>query len=433
MNLPLRRRWLASCAGWLAAAAAWPGRAAGPLVQAVSVIETPAPLARVHVDGQGDLLGVTAGGAVWQHRGGRWRPLCEGLDPATPLASGQGRSAGRSLDGGLWLLEPDGGISIGQTPRLAAHAGLLIQRTGVVALVQGRDGRDGHDGDKPVQAVRLAPDGAARWHEAARSRDSLLPDATPVAFDPTGRAAEGSGAGVGVGTIAVFAGPDGQRYRHGALGDEIEATRLLLLDPLNLKPLAELTLLEPNVFEDLAPRPITWRGGQALLTMRAGPQGGQLAIITSDGSAKLTLAALGPPIGSRYRWLAPSTDGTNLFAVHTPHIGGVLHRYRAEGDQLLSEQLASGLSNHQNGQRELGLSLWFGAGLLLPSQDRRQLQLFDSRSRGSGSGSISTSTRWDLPAPVVALRHWVRAGQPGALALLADGRLSWLAAPMLPS
>ena len=421
MNLPWRRRWLTSCAGWLAAAASWPGRAAGPLVQAASAIETPAPLARVHVDGQGNLLGVTAGGAVWQHRGERWRPLGEGLDPATPLASGQGRSAGRALDGGLWRLEQDGRSQIDSSVRLAAHAGLLIQRAGVIALIQGRNGGE------PVQAVRLAPDAAGRWHEAARGSDSLLPDATPVVFDPAGRAAEGTGARAGAGTIAVFAGPDGQRYRHGALGDEIEATRLLLLDPLSLQPMADLTLPEPDVFEDLAPRPIAWRGGQALLTMRAGPLGGQLAIITSDGSAKLTLAALGPPMGSRYRWLAPSTDGSALFAVHTPHIGGVLHRYRAEGDRLLSQRLASDLSNHQNGQRELGLSLWFGAGLMLPSQDRRQLQLFDSR----GSGIISTS--WTLPAPVVALRRWVRAGQPGALALLADGRLSWLAAPTLPS
>ena len=417
MNGPWRRRWLASCAAWLAAAASWPGRAAGPLAQAVSAIETPAPLARVHVDGQGDLLGVTAGGAVWQHRGERWRPLGEGLDPETPLASGQGRSVGRALDGGLWRLEQDGRSHTERSVRLAAHAGLLIQRTGVIALVQGRDGGE------PVQAVRLAPDAAGRWHEAARGSDSLLPDATPVVFDPTGRAAEGTGTGA----IAVFAGPDGQRYRHGALGDEVEATRLLLLDPLSLRPLADLTLPEPYVFEDLAPRPIAWRGGRALLTMRAGPQGGQLAIVTSDGSAKMTLAALGPPNGTRYRWLAPCTDGSALFAVHTPHIGGVLHRYRAEGDRLLSERLASGLSNHQNGQRELGLSLWFGAGLLLPSQDRRQLLLFDSRGRGIISAS------WTLPAPVVALRRWVRAGQPGALALLADGRLSWLAAPALPS
>ena len=416
-----RRRWLAHCAGWVAAAAAWPGRAAGPQVLATITIDTPVALARVHVDGQGDLLGVSAGGAVWRHRGTGWLPAGEGLDPAAPLASGQGRSVGRALSGGLWRLEPDGRGHIDDNLRLAAHGGLLVQRAGVLALAHSRDGSDGSDGSEPIQMVRLAQDADGRWQEAARGGDSLLPDATPVGFDPSGRAADGSG------TIAVFAAPDAQRYRHGALGDEIEATRLLLLDPLSLQVLSELNLPEPYVFEDLAPRPIAWRGGQALLTMRAGPQGGQLAIVASDGSAKLTLAALGPPNGTRYRWLAPSTDGTALFAVHTPHIGGVLHRYRAEGDQLLSERLASGLSNHQNGQRELGLSLWFGAGLLLPTQDRRQLLLFDSR------GQAAVQASWTLAAPVVALRRWLIAGRPGALVLRADGRLNWLAVPALPS
>ena len=423
MNAPWRRRWLAHCAGWLAGAAAWPGRAASPLAQAVIAVDVPAALARVHIDGHGDLLGVEASGAVWQHRGERWRALGDGLDPATPLASGQGRSLGRALNGGLWRLEPDGRSHIDSLLQLAPHAGLLLLPSGVIALGLGREVRDSRDGSAAhpaVHALRLAPDAAGRWQVLARGGDSLLPDATPVAFDARGRAADGSSA------IAVLAGPDAQRYRHGALGDEIEATRLLLLDPQSLKPLAELNLPEPYVFEDLAPRPIAWRGGQALLTMRAGPQGGQLAVVSSDGSTRLSLAALGPPNGSRYRWLAPSTDGAAIFAVHTPHIGGVLHRYRADGDQLLSERLAAGLSNHQNGQRELGLSLWFGAGLLLPTQDRRQLLLIDSRADGAASVS------WALAAPVVALRHWARGGLPGALALLADGRLSWLAAPTLP-
>jgi hypothetical protein len=383
------------------------------VAQALPVVplDVPEPLAQVHVDERGSLLGIGHNGRVWQGAEAGWRPLGNGLDPAAPLASGHGRTAGRTLDGGLWLLQA-GRVQTTAGRRLAAHGGLLMQADGVVALAaDARPSSDQH------RLIRLAPDARGHWVATARGADSVLPDARPVAFDP----------GAADSPLAVLAGPDGQRYPHGALGDKIEATRLLLVDPLHLHTVAALNLPEPYVFEDLAPRPIAWRGGRALLTMRAGPQGGQLAVVARDADGGLALAASGAPIGTRFRWLAPATDGTALLAVHTPHIGGVLVAYQDDGAQrlgtLFGTPLGGGFSNHQYGERELGLSLWFGSGLLLPAQDRRSLLLVET----GGPAAGRDSARWVLPGPVLALRRWPLAGQPGAVALLADGQLVALA------
>lgn len=367
-------------------------------------LHAPEPLAQAHVDERGQLLGIGRSGRVWQWAEAGWRPLGDGLDPAAPLASGHGRTAGRTLDGGLWLLQA-GRVHTTADRRLAAQAGMLVQQDGVVALAA-----DAGVSSDQHRLLRLAPDADGRWVATARGAEAVLPDATPVVFDP---------GAAGKSPIAVLAGPDGQRYPHGALGDKIEATQLLLLDRLSLRTVAVLKLPETDVFEDLAPRPIAWRGGRALLTMRAGPQGGQLAVVTRGADGGLVLAALGAPIGTRFRWLAPATDGTALLAVHTPHIGGVLVAYQGDGERLQATPLAAGFSNHVYGERELGLSLWFGSGLLLPSQDRRSLLLVTT----SGPAAGSSTARWGLPAPVVALRRWQHAARPAAVALLADGQL----------
>jgi hypothetical protein len=112
------------------------------------------------------------------------------------------------------------------------------------------------------------------------------------------------------------------------LGDAIEPTALVLFERHSLQPMAQVELAAPYVFEDLAPRPITWRGQRALLTVRSGPLGAQLCVVAlaAAGGSRFEITALGAPIGMPNHWLSPSTDGQQLLAVHTPHLGGVLHR-----------------------------------------------------------------------------------------------------------
>ena len=230
-------------------------------------------------------------------------------------------------------------------PVLLPYAGLHMLPLGAIAVAEGAGGR--------AHAVRLEPASVGAWRETARSRDAVLPDARPQQVD-----LDGPLSAAGDGHILVLGGPDTKRYGHGVLGDGIEATRVLYLERHGLDPLRTLTLPAPHVLEDTAPRPIEWGGSTALLTMRAGPQGAQLAVVAADRAKRdaLALVALGEPIGIPNRWLAATTDGRRLLAVHTPHIGGVLHEYAREGSALRARRVADGYSTHALGSRELDLA-----------------------------------------------------------------------------
>lgn len=398
----------------LAAAAAgatgltWGADAAGAKPARAGVVSLRAPerMVRLHSGGDGALLAVSSSGALWRLASDGWQRLGAGLDPASPVAAGFERVVGRSREGGLWVLE-SGRVSSHGRAALAPHAGLLVLALGVIAIEAARDGRH--------HVVRLEP-GAGGWTVAARSKATVLPDARPVRFDPSGTTDDDDG------HVAVLAGPDATRYRHGVLGDGIEATALLLLERHALEPLAQLHLPAPFVFEDIAPRPVAWRGQRGLLTVRSGPDGAQLAIVAPSRGrgGQLALAALGPSLGPQ-RWLAPSTDGVRLLAVHTPHIGGVLHRYRTDGDRLAGDVVAQQVTNHEIGQRDLDVSAWFGSRWIVQAQDRRALRVFDLERANGQPREVP------LGQPAVALQRWRRDGRDGVALLLQDGSVAWAA------
>lgn len=392
-----------------ASALAWPlmARGAAPGTAVTVSLRAPKPMVTLHVEAHGPLLGVSAEGELWRLASGGWQRLGQGLDPSSPIASGHARVAGRGSEGGLWMLE-SGRVSQQARPALSTHAGLLVLPLAVIAVAAGNAGRH--------HVIRLEP-GLGGWIETARSAAAVLPDARPIQFDPSGTVSDENG------HVAVFGGPDAARYRHGVLGDDVEATSVLVLERHGLEPLASLELPAPFVFEDIAPRPIAWRGGRALLTVRSGPQGAQLAVVAPDPrrSARMALAALGEPLGVARRWMAPSTDGVQLWAVHTPHIGGVLHRYQADGDRLVGTPIARDVANHSIGQRDLDTSAWVAGRCAVPSQDRRRLRVFDS----AGTGAAAPTHEVALGQPATALRRWTHAGRPGVAVLLQDGSVVW--------
>ncbi len=163
------------------------------------------------------------------------------------------------------------------------------------------------------------------------------------------------------------------------LGDGIEATHVLLLERHGLQPLRTLELPEPQVLEDIAPR--VWHGGGApgLISMLSDAQGARLVLIQADAARadRLTISARGEPIGTRNRWMAASTDGQRLVAVHMPHLSGVLTAYRRSGERLAARTLASGVSNHAIGTRELDVSAWLDGVFIVPDQASRLLRRFD--------------------------------------------------------
>lgn len=387
--------------------------APGPVAWAVRAVPADEPMRQLHAGGPSGLLGTGASGVLWalSLQGQAPRRIADGLDPATPVASGHGRIAARMSDGGLWVWEGAAGgrAQAARSASVSMHAGLLILPLAVLAVVAARAGPPDPSGHR---LARFEPDASGRWREVARSKDAVLPDARPVQVDLDGR---GDG-----GHIAVLGGPDGSRYDHGVLGDAIEATRLLWLERHGLDVLRELNLPPPQVFEDIAPRPVVLPGTQAgrgLLTVRSGPDGGQLALVTSDPARPqaLRLAALGDTVGGFHRWLAPTTDGRHLAAVHTPHIGGLLHVYQAAGERLTRRRLADEISTHRIGTREIDLAAWLQGLLVLPSQDGRRLRLFKPAEDWAELKSVALPGRAILTAALpdaAALAVLLDNGQP---------------------
>lgn len=382
------------------AALAWPARlpARQPAVHPVVSGEA---IAQVAAGGPTGLLAVSVGGTLFalSQSGGRGQRVADGIDPDTPLAVGHGRIAARRLDGALWVQEATR-VGVSRARTLAKAAGLLVLPLAVIGI-------DDDGGRQRV--VRLEPTGPGSWERVARSGIDVLPDARPLQAD-----LDGSGDG---GHVVVLAGPDAQRYRHGVLGDVVEATRLTLLERHSLVVMRDLVLASPYVFEDIAPRRVALGSRDGLLTVQAGPQGAQLVLVDADmaSAASLRVAARGPALGSANRWLSPTTDGRQWLSVHTPHIGGVLHEYRHDGDRLHATRILDGVSNHQIGSRQLDLAVWHGQQLLIPDQGRRRMLLLDGRA------GWRHAREWELPSPVTATASL---GRPGVAILHEDGTVT---------
>lgn len=352
---------------------------------AFQTVAAPEPMVQIAAGGPMGLLGVSMNGELFAcpPAGGSARRLGGDLDATTPLAVGHGRIAARRRDGALWVLE-DGRMSVSQERTLAPAAGLLVLPLAVVAIAT--------DG-KVHRVARLEPSSLGSWTAVARSEVTVMPDARPMQAD-----LGGSG---DAGHVVVLAGPDAKRYTHGVLGDAIEATRVVLLERHSLRVIRELVLDAPHVFEDIAPRKVVLASRQGtevregLLTVQSGPQGAQLVLVDADPAASgaLRITARGPALGMANRWLSPITDGRHWLAVHTPHIGGLLHVYRQDGAQLLARRLEGDVSNHRIGSRLLDMSAWQGQRLLIPDQSGRRLLLLDAASDWRVVGKHQLSSR----------------------------------------
>lgn len=193
--------------------------------------------------------------------------------------------------------------------------------------------------------------------------------------------------------FAVLAGPT-DRYPHGALGDEIEAAGIAVID-LDGAPSAErvIELSGPAVIEGTAPIAAAWGDEPLLAVAISDPDGGaRVACFDLDGSR----VATGPPVGTGYRWRHPlcvapfgPSGEEELAAVRTPHVGGVAEFYRRDGDELTVAATHAGVSSHAYGSRNLdgGLAADFdGDGLvelLVPTDDRRTLVSLRRTRRGA--------------------------------------------------
>ena len=192
--------------------------------------------------------------------------------------------------------------------------------------------------------------------------------------------------------VAVLSEPT-QRYRHGTLGDEVEAGALTLLRLPDLQALATWRPAWPSVIEERRVTPWHAQGTTGLyLTVSDDESGARLVSLVWDGETLAPLAQ-GAPLGASQRWLHLIGVGDDrAYAVHDPRDDGTFVRYRLPAGAVglartLGEPLALhaaayplGLESHVDGERLLDRALSLGpledGGdlVLAPHVDQRTLQ-----------------------------------------------------------
>ena len=179
------------------------------------------------------------------------------------------------------------------------------------------------------------------------------------------------------------------RYRHGILGDEIEASGLAVIDRAGKR--YNLKLDKNSVFEDRKVRiaDLDKDGQEELIVVRSYlDDGAALAVYGVRGNELVSIAET-PSIGLSNRWLNPAivadvdNDGELEIAyVETPHIGGILHVLALRKDKLVYKYRSTYTSNHGIGSRiqELAAAVdWNGDGIsdiAVPNANRSAIKIF---------------------------------------------------------
>ncbi len=199
----------------------------------------------------------------------------------------------------------------------------------------------------------------------------LLPDARILA-DERGR--------------LLFLSGATDRYSHGVLGDDVEGSRLTLIEySPGTSILQSIELSGDDVIEGISPIWVDMdQDGQReiLVTVSNAQDGARLVIFKEDGN----LFASSTAIGTGYRWrhqIAVGPFGPNgeleILSIKTPHLGGIVEYHRINGEKLDLVAQLPGFTSHTIGTRnlDLGVVADFDSDgsleLLLPNQQKTSL------------------------------------------------------------
>jgi hypothetical protein len=176
------------------------------------------------------------------------------------------------------------------------------------------------------------------------------------------------------------------RYRHGVLGDWIEAGSVTLIEtqPV-LRIVTTIVMPETDVIEGMSPIWVDLNGDdrrEIIVTVSDDRRGARLVVFDERGNR----IASGPAVGTGRRWrhqlaVAPfsSSGQLEIVDVLTPHIGGVVEFFQLNGNNLRRTAAVRGYSTHRIASRNLSMAL---AGdldgdrrveLLVPEQNFRGL------------------------------------------------------------
>ena len=207
---------------------------------------------------------------------------------------------------------------------------------------------------------------------------------------------------------AVWLAGATERYRHGVLGDSLEASRLVV-ETREGKQIF-LDLPENRVFEDLYARLVDLDsdGRDEIVVVESDVNEGASLSVYGLVNNKIILRAKTAFIGQAYRWLNPVGAGDfdgdgklDLALVATPHIGGVARLYHYDPPALTIFAELDGVSTHRIGSTEIALGQVAPGKLkdriILPDQGQRALLLLEWVANG-----IREIARTPLPARIVS-------------------------------
>ena len=267
-----------------------------------------------------------------------------------------------------------------------------------------------------------------KWYRIAPATGTLTP-APALGFPvvPRGGLSDGRVASSDGAIARAWLAHPTDRYRHGVLGDTIEAGSLVI--ERSDGRIGTVTAGADAVFEDLLPRIASLDGVDRIVVVKSYLQrGSALAIIDAES---MKIIAETPPIGHAHAWLNPAGiadfdgDGTtDIAVVRQPHVVGLLQLWSWQNRRLRKVAEVSDASNHFIGSKALGMS-WtadFDADghpdLAVPSLDRRSLRLI------AFVPKVRDIARIPLPARIATnIGSASIGGRPGLVAGLEDGRL----------